>query len=115
VLSILLTNALTYTPEGGRVVVTTQLRRREGKRWAGFSVGDTGPGIPLDEQSRVFERFVRGKVGRESGVPGTGLGLALAQEIVQRHRGQIELVSEGAPGKGATFTVWLPAEGGVHG
>jgi len=108
VLSILLTNALNYTASGGSVAISTEAREADGRRWAAFSVSDTGPGIPPEEQRQVFERFVRGKVGRESGVPGTGLGLALAWEIVERHRGRIELASEGIPGKGATFTVWLP-------
>jgi PAS domain S-box-containing protein len=115
VLSILLTNALNYTPSGGSVVISTRSREEDGQRWASFSVGDTGRGIPPEEQSQAFERFFRGKVGLASGAPGTGLGLALAREIVERHRGQIELVSEGIPGKGATFTVWLPVEGATHG
>jgi two-component system sensor histidine kinase/response regulator len=107
-LSVLLTNALNYTPAGGRVVVSTWARELEGKPCVGFSVADTGPGISPEEQPRLFQRFFRGEVGRESNEPGTGLGLAIAKEIVERHHGQIEVASEGVPGKGTTFSVWLP-------
>lgn len=108
VLGVLLTNALNYTPAGGTVTVRTQTGEFEDKRWVGFSVSDTGPGILPEEQSSLFERFFRGKAGRESNLPGTGLGLAIAKELVDRHDGRIEVESEGMPGKGATFTVWLP-------
>jgi signal transduction histidine kinase len=111
-LSILLTNALNYTPTGGRVVVSTQTRQFKGRQWAGLSVSDTGPGIPPGEQDQLFKRFFRGKVGRESQVSGTGLGLAIAREIVQRHHGHVEAESEGVPGQGATFSVWLPVQEG---
>jgi PAS domain S-box-containing protein len=110
VLSVLLTNAFNYTPAGGTVTVHTQERLSGGVRWVGFAVSDTGPGIPPDEQSQLFERFFRGTAGRTSGVPGTGLGLAIAREIVARHQGQIELISTGVPGEGASFAVWLPGE-----
>jgi|LGVF01.2.fsa_nt_gb PAS domain S-box-containing protein len=108
-LSILLTNAMNYTPEGGRITISTLDGEFDGKLWTGSRVSDTGPGIEPDEQSRLFERFFRGKTGRESGVPGTGLGLAIVKEIVDRHSGRIEVESEGVPGKGTAFTVWLPA------
>ncbi|GAB4479412.1 MAG: hypothetical protein Kow00124_25020 [Anaerolineae bacterium] len=110
VLSILLTNALNYTPPGGSITVSTRTAEHEGRRWAGFTVKDTGPGIPKDEQEMLFSRFWRGKSGHETGAPGTGLGLAIAQEIVARHQGRIEVASEGVPGKGASFTVWLALE-----
>lgn len=108
VLSVLLTNAINYTPAGGQVTVRTRTDRFDGKQWVGFSISDSGPGIVTDDQPHLFERFYRGKAGYESGVPGTGLGLAIAQEIVARHQGRIEVESEGIPGQGATFTVWLP-------
>jgi PAS domain S-box-containing protein len=104
VIGILITNALAYTPAGGQIVISAH--RREG--WAGFSVRDNGPGIPLDEQPRLFTRFFRGAAGRSSGVAGTGLGLAIAKEIVDRHDGEISIESDGIPGQGATFWVWLP-------
>lgn len=110
VLSILVTNALSYTPVDSTVTVITQVdHTREGNTWVGFSVSDNGPGISEADQARLFERFFRGTAARESGVPGTGLGLAIAQEIVMRHQGLIEMTSTGQPGEGATFSVWLPA------
>lgn len=109
VLSILVTNAFNYTPAGGRLALTTQTIRSQGQGWAGFRVRDTGPGIPPEEHPQLFTRFFRGEAGRDSEVPGTGLGLAIAKEIVERHHGRIEVESEGVSGKGATFTVWLPA------
>ncbi len=107
-LSILVTNALNYTPPGGQVMVETLARHTAGKQWVGLQVKDTGPGILPDEQPRLFERFFRGIVGRESGRPGTGLGLSLLQEIVRRHFGWVEVISQGIPGEGATFIIWLP-------
>jgi PAS domain S-box-containing protein len=108
VLSILLTNALNYTPAGGQVIVETGQSQTAGQRHVGFSVSDTGPGIPREEQEQLFTRFFRGKSGRKSGVAGTGLGLAIAQEIVERHHGQIVIDSAGTPGQGTQFSVWLP-------
>lgn len=108
-LSNLLTNALNYTPAGGYVEVSTKVRCAEGKLWAGVEVSDSGPGVLPEEQPHLFERFFRGTVGRESGAPGTGLGLALVKEIIARHNGTVEVTSEGIPGKGAAFRVWLPA------
>jgi signal transduction histidine kinase len=107
-LSILLTNALNYTPSGGYIEIHTRTRQIDKSRWAGLSVQDNGPGIPPDEASRLFQRFFRGKVGRESGAPGTGLGLAIAKQIIEWHGGHIEVASNGIPGEGVTFTIWLP-------
>lgn len=110
VLGILLANALSYTPSGGQIKVSTHSQKMEGVLWVGFSVTDTGPGITLEEQERLFERFFRGQAALVSGVPGTGLGLATAKEIVEEHGGKLEVSSEGEPGRGATFIVWLLAE-----
>ena len=109
VLSILLTNAFNYTPAGGRVVVQTQQSQAQTEHKVGFSVSDTGPGIPPEEQRQLFTRFFRGKSGRKSGVAGTGLGLAIAREIIERQHGHIEVASQGVPGQGTTFSVWLPS------
>jgi signal transduction histidine kinase len=106
-LSILLTNAFNYTPEGGQVTISTTLRHEDGQYWAGLQVRDNGPGIQPEDQVRLFERFYRGNAARESGAPGTGLGLSIAQEIVKRHQGELEVFSEGEIGKGSIFTVWL--------
>jgi len=108
VLSILLTNAIHYTQEGGEIVVRGHQSEDAGSAWVGFSVSDNGPGIPSDEIPKLFNRFFRGRVGRESGAPGTGLGLAIAKEIMTRHQGRIEVKSRGIPGEGTTFYVWVP-------
>lgn len=109
VVSNLLTNALNYTPPGGRVWVRTMYTVDGDQYWVGFSVEDTGPGIADEERERLFERFYRGKVGHTSGASGTGLGLAIVKQVVDRHAGRIE-VPKSAPGKGAIFRVWLPAQ-----
>ena len=107
VLSILLTNAIAYTPAGGKVDVSTLAGEDP---FVGFRVDDTGPGIPAGEIPLLFDRFYRGQASFDSGITGTGLGLAIASEIVDRHRGRIDVTSEGIPGEGAAFTVWLPVE-----
>jgi PAS domain S-box-containing protein len=112
VLSVLLTNAIQYTPAGGHIDVCAVHEQRDGARWVGFRVRDDGLGISSDDLSHLFERFYRGTVGRKSGSPGTGLGLSIASEIVQRHRGHIEVKSKGIPGEGTTFTVLLPVANG---
>jgi signal transduction histidine kinase len=109
-LSIILTNALNYTPAGGEVVVSAVSREVEGKNWAGFRVADTGPGISPEEQAHLFERFFRGNAAYESGAPGTGLGLSIAREIVERHGGHIDVANRDNPQGGAVITVWLPIE-----
>jgi PAS domain S-box-containing protein len=108
-LSALLTNALNYTPVGGRIEVRVVEHGQGHAAWAGFCVRDTGPGIPPEEAGQLFVRFFRGKAGRESGESGTGLGLGIAHEIVQRHGGRIEVQSIDKTGEGAEFTIWLPA------
>ncbi len=107
-LSILLTNALNYTPGGGTVSVRTTAKIDHSQHWVGFQISDTGLGILPEEMPNILKRFYRGQAGRKSGEPGTGLGLAIADEIVRHHRGKIEIYSAGE-GQGATFTVWLPA------
>jgi signal transduction histidine kinase len=107
-LSILLTNALNYTPSGGCVTVHTGTYWLDEQGWGVLKVSDTGPGIAPEEHPHLFERFFRGKIGLESGMPGTGLGLALAKEIVQLHQGRISVISDGAAGQGTTFVIELP-------
>ena len=100
--TILLDNALKYTPSGGRVTVRCV---RAGKH-AELSVADTGPGIPAAEQARIFDRFVRADSARTRSAGGTGLGLAIARWIAESHGGRISVESQ--PGVGATFLVRLP-------
>ena len=107
-LSILLTNALTYTPSGGTVIVRVSARMVDGANWGELAVIDDGPGIPLDEQSHLFERFFRGNAAHVLKTPGTGLGLAILQEIISQHAGRVEVHSTGSPGEGCRFSILLP-------
>lgn len=101
----LLANALKFTPEGGRVEVS--LATRPGKDAVEVNVRDDGPGIPLAELERVFDRFhqVEGEEQRRFG--GSGIGLALARQLVELHRGMISVAS--TEGQGSCFTVTLLA------
>src|SRR5207253_92404 len=74
---------------------------------ASVTIADSGPGIPRDEQRRIFERFYRVHTGLLHDVKGSGIGLAIVKHIVDAHRGEIELVSD--PGKGSAFTLRFPA------
>jgi PAS domain S-box-containing protein len=109
VLSILLTNAINYTPAGGTILVKTFAEEVDGVRGAALSVSDTGPGISPGEREHVFERFYRGEAGTDSGIPGTGLGLSIAREVVERHGGRIGVAGSEISPTGAQFIVWLPA------
>ena len=100
----LVSNALKYTPEGGRV--TLALTRI--KDWARLVVSDTGVGIPPDELPHIFDRFYRVDKARTRTQGGAGLGLAIAQRIAQVHSGRLEAASDGATGRGSTFSLWLP-------
>jgi signal transduction histidine kinase len=110
VLSILLTNAVNYTPRGGDIIVSTQVRE-DTDACIGFCVQDTGYGITAVEQAQLFTRFFRGEASKQVGSAGTGLGLAIAKEIVDQHRGEIEIQSTGVPGEGTSVFVWLPPNG----
>jgi len=102
----LVCNAIQYTPQGGKVTLRVATAEREEQTWGTVAVSDTGIGIPEDELPHVFERFFRGEEPRRRQVSGTGLGLALVQQIVSLHGGQITV--ESRVGEGSTFTVWLP-------
>jgi signal transduction histidine kinase len=104
-LANLLVNAVNYTPSGGAITLRTATADSEGQLWVTASVADTGLGIGDEDKVHLFERFYRGQVGRSSGVPGTGLGLAMCAEIMSRHGGRITLDS--LVGQGSTFTFWL--------
>ena len=90
VLDNLLSNALKFTPEGGRVSVSVHT---DGDR-AVVEVQDNGVGIPGAEQNRLFERFFRSSRATENAIPGTGLGLAITKAIAERHGGRISVESE---------------------
>jgi len=83
-----------------RVATFKKLRR------VGFEIEDNGPGIPREEQRRVFEKFYRGNAQLVARTSGSGLGLAMARLIVKAHKGKLRLWSQ--PGSGTRFTVVLP-------
>jgi heavy metal sensor kinase len=100
----LLDNAVKYTPEGGEISLA--LARQNGN--AEIIVRDTGIGIPEAAQPHVFDRFYRVDKARARAMGGAGLGLSIAQWIVEVHGGKINVAS--APGRGSTFTVVLPVK-----
>ncbi len=104
VLLNLVSNALKYTPEGGRVTLGLTLVNE----WVRIVVADNGLGIPSDELPHIFERFYRVDKARSRAQGGAGLGLSIAQRIAQLHGGRIEAASDGMTGHGTTFSVWLP-------
>jgi PAS domain S-box-containing protein len=105
VIANLLSNALNYTPAGGSIRCLTARRAHADQPWVTLTIQDTGPGITPLEMPRLFERFYRGQAARDYKVPGTGLGLALSQEIIHKLGGFITVDSQ--PGHGAMFTIWL--------
>ncbi len=101
VLINLLTNAARYSPGGGPILV----RARNGDEQIEVSVADRGVGIPPDKQAKIFERFGRAHGTRYGGL---GLGLTIAQGIVEQHGGRIWVESTGVPGEGTIFRFTIP-------
>ncbi len=99
----LVSNALKFTPDGGRVTVTSAHDGRE----AVFEVADTGVGISAADRSQLFDPFFRSREATAQAIPGTGLGLTITKAIVDAHRASIEV--ESAAGRGTTFRVRIPA------
>ena len=103
VLTNLLSNACKYSPEGG----TTTIAVEEQDGLIRIDVSDTGVGISIADQSRLFSKFFRADNSSTSEVSGTGLGLFIAKSIIEAHGGQIQVRSD--EGKGTTFSFTLPA------
>jgi len=95
-------NAVKYSP--GTDTVWVEMAQGGGQ--VEISVRDRGVGIPRGEQKRIFDKFVRGSAARDIDIRGTGIGLALARQIVREHGGDITVESD--PGQGSTFRVRLP-------
>ncbi|MES1246559.1 MAG: ATP-binding protein [Actinomycetota bacterium] len=104
VLSNLIENAVKYSPNGGEVVVSLEARDHVVR----FAIRDSGLGIPRAEQSRIFEKFYRLDPDMKQGVGGTGLGLYICRELVQRVDGRLWVESDGH--SGSTFLVEIPRE-----
>ena len=102
ILSNLLSNALKFSADGGRVTI----RGHTSPGAVGIGVEDHGMGIPEEDQRRVFDRFYRGTDPRKRGMPGTGLGLYVSRSLVERNGGRMWFTS--APDVGSEFTFSLP-------
>ena len=103
--SNLVSNAIRYTPDGGKINVKWSVNHQgQGE----FAVSDTGPGIASEHLSRLTERFYRVDRSRSRDTGGTGLGLAIVKHIASRH--QAQLMIESIPGKGSTFMLRIPRE-----
>jgi signal transduction histidine kinase len=102
VLANLISNAIKFTPSGGQVTISAEIRPDVIR----FIVADTGRGIPAEALPRVFDKFFQAQPGTESGTRGTGLGLAIVKHIVELHGGQVGAESE--RGEGSRFCFSLP-------
>jgi two-component system phosphate regulon sensor histidine kinase PhoR len=99
----LIDNAIKYSATGSTVRVWPEAHGQE----IALRVCDQGPGIPRTHHERLFERFYRVDKSRSRSLGGTGLGLAIVKQVAIAHRGRVAVESE--PGKGSTFTIFLPA------
>ena len=104
----LIDNAVRYTPEGGRIVVQCGLDDDTGAPW--LRVADEGPGVPIDERERIFERFYRVP---GNGSPGSGIGLSLVSRIARLHGASI-VVGDGLQGRGLGILLSFAAEAAPH-
>lgn len=98
----LISNAVKYTPAGGHIDVIV----REEDGFLALQVRDTGIGIAVDDQRRIFDKFYRVESDQTEQIGGSGLGLTIVKAIVERHAGRVWVESQ--PGRGSTFTVLLP-------
>jgi signal transduction histidine kinase len=112
VLINLVSNALKFTPPGGRVDITTEQNQEAGQRWLEISVSDTGRGMDDHDRARIFQAFSQGRntaSGVYGGGKGTGLGLYLCKSIIDQHGGRIEARSEPGRGTRVFFSVRIAA------
>ena len=106
VLSNIISNAIKYSPEGGPIEISISVDSK--KNMALLSISDHGIGIPVNQQAHVFARFMRADNARLYGIGGTGLGLYISRELVDRHGGRIWF--ESAEAQGTTFYIALPKQ-----
>lgn len=108
IINNLLSNAFKFTEEGGKIHLS--LHRKDSLNGTPpileVSVSDTGPGIPVEEQDKIFDRFYQAENSLSKGYGGTGLGLALSYELTQLLKGNLDV--ESSPGHGSTFTLRIP-------
>jgi PAS domain S-box-containing protein len=105
VVTNLVSNAIKFSPEGGRVTLIVREEDRDGEPWVALEVHDEGVGVPTEDVPRIFERFYRGS-NVAGAIEGTGLGLTGSRHIAEQHGG--ELLVESEQGKGSVFTLLLP-------
>src|SRR2546427_5490045 len=105
ILMNLIGNALKFTPLHGKITLAIE---RNDSEWVQVSVTDTGPGIPLEEINKIFDKFYQIPQVSEWKATGTGLGLAISKALVEMHGGRIWV--EGEEGRGSTFSFTLPAQ-----
>ena len=103
-LSNLVTNAVRYTPDGGKVRVSCKIHN-DGR--GEFVVEDSGPGIAAEHLPRLTERFYRIDRSRSRETGGTGLGLAIVKHVAQRHSAELQIQSQ--PGHGSRFSITFPS------
>lgn len=111
VLDNLISNAIKYSPDGGRVRISGV---RSSGKFVTVEVTDTGLGIPAGDLPQIFDRFYRVDKARSRALGGTGLGLSIARQIVELHGGQIHIDSEEGTGTTVSFTLPTGMNGGVH-
>jgi signal transduction histidine kinase len=109
ILTNLIGNAIKFTPEGGKIMVSAKSLNGQENRVA-ISVKDSGIGIPEDQREKIFEKFHQVEDSLRRSIAGTGLGLAITRGLVEAHNGKIWVESE--VGKGSTFTFTLPMSKG---
>jgi signal transduction histidine kinase/AmiR/NasT family two-component response regulator len=102
----LLINAIKFTPPGGKITVTLNVKKDIPPGFLEISVGDTGIGIPLAQLEHIFDRFYQARGLKEHAHKGSGIGLALTKELINLHHGEISVHSW--EGKGSEFTIRLP-------
>ncbi|MGC9029710.1 MAG: ATP-binding protein [Desulfomonilaceae bacterium] len=103
----LLANAIKFTPRGGRVLISTRPVSHRGGPGVELTIDDTGIGISAEDRQKIYNRFYRGKQRGTEGEKGTGLGLAICKEIVNHHRGLLEILP--IEPTGTSVRVWFPA------
>lgn len=102
-ISNLISNAYKYSPDGGDIEIFYRRETFDGIRWLGLAVKDYGIGMSEAQRTRIFERFYRANTSGE--IPGTGLGMSIVKEIMELHRGHIDI--DTVLGQGTTVTIWL--------
>lgn len=104
----LLTNAIRYTPENGKIVIRNQIESAKNKNWLRIDIQDTGCGIAPEDLPFIFEHFYRADKARDKRTGGSGIGLAIVKQLVEIHGGIVEASSK--KGFGSQFSIFLPID-----